>query len=59
MSSYYDTILYNSSPEKAEIQHPFQLCQQRSSLCSFKTCDPLARIAGGNKENMFYHRLLA
>jgi hypothetical protein len=54
MTPYY-TILHL---KKAAIQHPFQLCQQRSSLCSFKTCDPLARIAGGSKENMFYHRLL-
>jgi hypothetical protein len=52
-------MLYNSSPEKAVVQYPFQLCQQRSSFCSFKTCDLLTRTVGGNKEYTFYRRLLA
>jgi len=45
ISPYSDTTSYNSSPE-------------RSPLCSFWTCDPLARTAGGSKKKIFYCCLL-
>jgi len=50
------TILH---PKDAGVQHHFQFYQQKSHLCSFCTCDPLARTVGGSKKKMFYSRLLA
>jgi hypothetical protein len=39
------TILH---PTVVTVQHPFQHYKKKSSLC---TCDPLARIVGGNKND--------
>ena len=40
-------ILYSTV---STMQHPFQLYLQRSHLCSFYTCDWLARTIGDNKK---------
>jgi len=40
------------------MQHPFQLYQQKSHLCSFCTCDPLARTTYDNIKKTLYHYLL-
>ena len=50
MSSYSDTTLYNYSPERSDDATSLSTLPTRSHLCSFWTCDPLARIANDIKK---------
>ena len=49
------TILH---PTVAAVQHSFQLCQQKSPLYFFCTCNLMIRTTCDNQKKMFYHHLL-
>ena len=48
-STPYHTIL---NPAVVVVQHPFQLCQQRSHFYYLYTCDLLARTVCGNEKDV-------
>jgi hypothetical protein len=53
MSPYSDTTSCNSSLERLGGATSFSTLPTKKSLCSFCTCDSLARNDGGSKKRSF------
>jgi hypothetical protein len=62
MSTYSDTMSYNSSLERHRSATSFSTLLKINPFCSFYTCDPLARKVGDSKKRCFtpicYHECL-